>query len=150
MVEAKYWWGPVCGRLAGSAPSVRGNLHHRLLKHEGLYVYLRGASIAQSILLLLLVVVFHQCAMSEPRKRNVGAGEVQSKTPLPATSATASKSEKSPGGFGVVDVLRILGGLVLLNCALSYFVTGESISWGWRPWYSKPASVKAWLVSSEK
>lgn len=49
--------------------------------------------------------------------------------------------------MGVMDILRILGGLFLLSCLLSYFVTNESILWGYRPWFTRPAVVSQWLVS---
>ncbi|KEQ85132.1 cytochrome b5, partial [Aureobasidium pullulans EXF-150] len=48
-------------------------------------------------------------------------------------------------GFSFTDVLRVLGGILLLNCTLSYFVTSSSLTWGWRPWYSKPGVVASWL-----
>lgn len=55
------------------------------------------------------------------------------------------KAEDS--GLGVTDVLRILGGLLLLNCLLSYFITNNSVMWGWRPWYSRPGAVMRYIVS---
>ncbi|KAF2104671.1 cytochrome b5 [Rhizodiscina lignyota] len=60
-------------------------------------------------------------------------------------SSTSAGEKSNVGGFGVLDVIRILGGLLLLSSALSYFVTQESITWGWRPWFSKPQHVMAWL-----
>ena len=83
--------------------------------------------------------------MSEVRKRANGDGS----KPLVGSPAetTPLSPKKSHNRFGVTDALRILGGLVLLNCALSYFVTNESVTWGWRPWFSKPANVRAWMVS---
>lgn len=54
---------------------------------------------------------------------------------------TSEGERANLGGFGVVDVLRILGGILLLSCTLSYFITNESITWGWRPWFSKPEQV---------
>jgi hypothetical protein len=54
----------------------------------------------------------------------------------------------SGNGFSVTDILRILGGILLLNSTISYFVTGNSVAWNWRPWYSKPSVVAHWLVSS--
>jgi hypothetical protein len=66
--------------------------------------------------------------------------------PSEPPSAKPIKTSKKGSGFGVTDVLRILGGILLLNCALSYFVTSSSLTWGWRPWYSKPGVVASWLV----
>lgn len=82
--------------------------------------------------------------MAKVRKRATAADT----GPAPSTAEKpykASKKENS-SGFSVTDVLRVLGGLLLLNCTLSYFVTNNSLTWGWRPWYSKPANVISWLV----
>ncbi|OJD30176.1 cytochrome b5-like heme steroid binding domain-containing protein [Diplodia corticola] len=49
------------------------------------------------------------------------------------------------GKVTVLDVLRVLGGVVLLNFALSWYITGESFLWGWRPWFSRPDGLRAWL-----
>ncbi|MCJ1310337.1 hypothetical protein MMC25_004001 [Agyrium rufum] len=49
--------------------------------------------------------------------------------------------------IGVLDVLRIIGGLFLLSSALSYFVTNDSILWGYRPAFTVPAQITAWMVS---
>ena len=55
---------------------------------------------------------------------------------------------EDPGkGFGVMDILRILGGLVLLSSALSWFITGESVLWGYKPWFSQWGQVQSWIVS---
>lgn len=51
-------------------------------------------------------------------------------------------------GIGLLDVLRILGGLLLLNCAASWFITNESVAWGYRPWWSRPAQLKAYMVGT--
>lgn len=50
------------------------------------------------------------------------------------------------GSLGVVDVLRVLGGLLLLSAAVSWMVTGESVAWGYRPWWSRGEQVRAWWV----
>lgn len=48
--------------------------------------------------------------------------------------------------ISVLDVLRILGGILLVNCALSYYITGHSVAWGYRPWFSRPAQLRSWAV----
>lgn len=45
-----------------------------------------------------------------------------------------------------MDVLRIVGGLFLLNCLLSYFITNDSMLWGYRPWFVRPAVVARYFV----
>lgn len=58
-------------------------------------------------------------------------------------------SEKSgAAGVGVTDVLRIIGGLFLLNCLLSYFITNDSVLWGYRPWFVRPGVVARYFVST--
>jgi hypothetical protein len=82
--------------------------------------------------------------MAEVRQRAKAADPTVAPSEPP--SAKPIKATKKGSGFGVTDVLRILGGILLLNCALSYFVTSSSLTWGWRPWYSKPGVVASWLV----
>lgn len=60
---------------------------------------------------------------------------------------TAGGAPGKGKGLGVLDVLRVLAGVLLLNCALSYLVTNESVTWGWRPWWSRPEVVRSWIVS---
>ena len=51
--------------------------------------------------------------------------------------------------ISVLDVFRSIAFLALASCALSYFVTRESLFWNIsRPKWTNPDVVKAWLVSS--
>jgi hypothetical protein len=54
-----------------------------------------------------------------------------------------------PIRIGVLDVLRVLGGLFLLSSVLSYFITNDSILWGYRPGFTRLAWLKARLVCFE-
>ena len=60
--------------------------------------------------------------------------------------AYVSDADEGPSRLSLLDVLRILGGLFLLSSTLSYFITGYSISWGYRPAVTRPARIRAWLV----
>jgi hypothetical protein len=66
---------------------------------------------------------------------------------------TKSKSEhiKDEGetgtGLRVTDILQVLLGLFILSSAFSWFITGESILWGLKPWFTQPSQIKSWLVS---
>lgn len=64
--------------------------------------------------------------------------------PIPRASASTSEAKKelkaavhdqaakTSGGFSVLDILRVLGGLALLSAGLSYLSTsGESMTWGY-------------------
>jgi len=81
--------------------------------------------------------------MSDVRKRNVPNGVDSKTTPKSTTTPT-----KSDARFKATDILRILGGLLLLNAAISYFVTSNSVTWGYRPWWSKPRQLSQFLVST--
>ena len=59
-----------------------------------------------------------------------------------------SDSDEGPSRLSLLDVLRVLGGLFLLSSTLSYFITGHSILWGYRPAFTRSARIKAWLVRS--
>lgn len=82
--------------------------------------------------------------MAEVRQRAKAADPTVA--PKESSRPNTTSSKKKSSGFSFTDVLRVLGGILLLNCALSYFVTSSSLTWGWRPWYSKPAVVASWLV----
>ncbi|KAL8757331.1 MAG: hypothetical protein Q9184_004230 [Pyrenodesmia sp. 2 TL-2023] len=45
----------------------------------------------------------------------------------------------------VLDVLRLLLGLLFLSATLSYFITSDSLTWGYRPAWTRPARIRAWL-----
>ncbi|KAK4983272.1 hypothetical protein LTR50_007323 [Elasticomyces elasticus] len=83
-----------------------------------------------------------------PRPNNTNAAapsteKPPSKRPNPSTHSTSSQNDI--GSIGLLDVLRVLGGLFLLSGALSYFVTKESVLWGYRPWFTKPKVVARWI-----
>ena len=63
--------------------------------------------------------------------------------------ASAVKDENVSTHIGFFDILRVLGGIFLLSSTLSYFVTNESILWGYRPSFTQPAQVLAWFVSAK-
>ncbi|EMD58689.1 hypothetical protein GGP41_006134 [Bipolaris sorokiniana] len=63
--------------------------------------------------------------------------------------AVKEQAEATSDGLSVLDVLRILGGLVLLSCGLSYLSTsGESMTWGYNPWWTRAREWKS-LIQGE-
>lgn len=61
--------------------------------------------------------------------------------------AIKEQAEETSNGLSVLDVLRILGGLVLLSCGLSYLSTsGESMTWGYNPWWTRAREWKSLIV----
>ncbi|CAD6586958.1 MAG: hypothetical protein ASARMPRED_002894 [Alectoria sarmentosa] len=61
------------------------------------------------------------------------------------TKAYVSDPDEGPSRLSLLDVLRVVAGVFLLSSALSYFITGNSILWGYRPAITRPAKIKAWL-----
>ncbi|KAL8889661.1 MAG: hypothetical protein Q9215_003071, partial [Flavoplaca cf. flavocitrina] len=45
----------------------------------------------------------------------------------------------------LLDILRLLLVGILLSTTLSYFITSESLTWGYRPSWTRPARIRAWL-----
>ena len=49
--------------------------------------------------------------------------------------------------LSVLDIIRVSVLLILASCALSYWVTTDSLIWGFkRPWWTKGAEVRAYFV----
>lgn len=57
------------------------------------------------------------------------------------------KQDDDASGLSTLDIIRIVAGLLLLNCLLSYFITSDSFLWGYRPWFVRPMVVMQWIVS---
>ena len=67
-------------------------------------------------------------------------------TPPAKTAAALAKAEDR-AGISLLDVLRTLTFVVLVSCALSYFVTRKSFIWGvQRPQWSRVDVIKSYLV----
>ncbi|OQN96211.1 hypothetical protein B0A48_17718 [Cryoendolithus antarcticus] len=77
------------------------------------------------------------------RKR--GGADVTSVNGVKVPEIHGTTSKKESNGVGVMDILRILGGLFLLNCLLSYFITNDSVLWGYRPWFVQPSQISRYL-----
>lgn len=82
------------------------------------------------------------------RERKVGQanGRVVEEQDASRSERTESDSKRKARRVGVLDVLRIMTGLLMLNCCLSYFITNDSMLWGYRPWFVRPKVVMRWLV----
>ena len=62
-------------------------------------------------------------------------------------AAVKQQAEKTSSGLSVLDVLRILGGVLLLSSGLSYLATsGESMTWGYNVWWTRAGEWKSLLV----
>jgi len=64
-------------------------------------------------------------------------------------SKKEKSSKPSPSSSKIsltfLDGLRFLTGIVLLSIALSYFITGQSLFWGWKPWFLSLPQVKSYI-----
>lgn len=72
--------------------------------------------------------------------------DTDEKTKGSSASSRRETDEEQNRGFSVLDGLRIIVGLLLLNCLLSYFITGDSFLWGYKPWWIRPNALVAKLV----
>ncbi|KAI9842705.1 MAG: hypothetical protein M1837_006990 [Sclerophora amabilis] len=79
--------------------------------------------------------------MSSLRQRNV---KEASPPPSPPSPDKLTQAEDAVS-ISVTDVLRILGGLLLLSSVLSYFITNDSVLWNYRPSWTYLPVLKAWL-----
>jgi len=84
---------------------------------------------------------------TESTASSAAAAPVRSKKSI-AGGSSSGEDEAAAGGVGVLDVLRIIGGVVLLSCGLSWLVMPEkSLTWGWNPWFLRAGEWKAIMVS---
>nr|POE86501.1 membrane steroid-binding protein 2 [Quercus suber] len=44
-----------------------------------------------------------------------------------------------------LDILRLVAGLLVLNCLLSYFVTSSSFTWNYNPQFLRPAVIRQYF-----
>ncbi|KAH7066895.1 hypothetical protein BKA63DRAFT_425421 [Paraphoma chrysanthemicola] len=59
-------------------------------------------------------------------------------------AAVKQQAAATSSGLSVLDVLRILGGVLLLSSGLSYLSTsGESMTWGYNAWWTRAREWKA-------
>ncbi|KAF2874088.1 hypothetical protein BDV95DRAFT_604294 [Massariosphaeria phaeospora] len=77
------------------------------------------------------------------RKNAANSSSSTESSPEPAKPIKDVASE--PGiGLSVLDVLRVLGGILLLSSGISYLSTnGESMTWGYNPWWTRAREWKA-------
>ncbi|KAF1952170.1 hypothetical protein CC80DRAFT_479742 [Byssothecium circinans] len=60
-----------------------------------------------------------------------------------ADGSPTSRERSSGSGVSVLDVLRVLGGILLLSGGLSYLSTsGESMTWGYNAWWTRAREWK--------
>ena len=56
-------------------------------------------------------------------------------------------ADKKADGFSFFDVVRVVGGIILLSGGLSYLTTsGTSMTWGYNPWWTRAREWKSLIV----
>lgn len=83
---------------------------------------------------------YNTANMAEVRRRGPADKSINSKI------REEDNNKPLKNSISFLDILRILGGIALLNTALSYYITGDAIAWGVRPWWVKPGRLQGWLV----
>ncbi|KAF2026779.1 cytochrome b5 [Setomelanomma holmii] len=79
-----------------------------------------------------------------PHSQSTNPVGEQEKAELKA--AVKQQAAATSAGLSVLDVLRILGGILLLSSGLSYLSTnGESMTWGYNAWWTRAREWKAVL-----
>ncbi|KAK6539880.1 hypothetical protein TWF694_008717 [Orbilia ellipsospora] len=72
---------------------------------------------------------------------SAAASDNSTPSPSPRKSKSKSKAklieEEDQVSFGVIDFLRIVLGVVVFSCALSYFIIGDSYVWGQDKFFRK-------------
>ena len=79
------------------------------------------------------------------KQRKSGAKDTNSNTVKDESAKDTVAREKT--GLSILDIFRIVAGLLLLNSLLSYFITNDSFLWGYKPWFVRPKAVMRWIVN---
>ena len=81
-----------------------------------------------------------------PEEDETQNGNANNKSDGRNSTAQNKSGHEKIGGLSFLDILRMLGGLILLNTVLSYFITGDSILWGYRPWWTRTGPLQTLLA----
>ena len=110
-------------------------------------------SISDSLSILSTPTTMPSSAINELRRR-VALDPRGTRPSVSVEKQPVGRGEKydddkvSHNKFRFTDLLRVLAGLALLSCVLSYFIVGDSFTWGYRPWWTRPRQVRNWMVST--
>ncbi|KAI9802166.1 MAG: hypothetical protein M1833_002087 [Piccolia ochrophora] len=73
------------------------------------------------------------------------SSETSPSPPTHPTRPSPDLSTEDNPGLTLLDTFRFIAGLVLLSATLSYFVTNTSLTWTYRPRWTRGGVVRAWL-----
>lgn len=84
--------------------------------------------------------------MAARYRRPAPTGSSPESSPEPSKPLKEA-AESSQPGLSILDILRVLGGILLLSSGISYLSTsGESMTWGYNPWWTRAREWKALLT----
>ena len=92
---------------------------------------------------------------SNLRLRNLGNTKAEQRSATPSPNSDQDEvqafgvNSPAPRSISTLEVLRVLAGLFLLSSSLSYFVTNDSIFWGYKPSFTRLSRVQAWMVGNK-
>lgn len=69
-----------------------------------------------------------------------------SKNRVKTEDADEAGQSRRRWSISVLDLCRVIFLLVLTSCALSYYITTDSVLWGYKPKFLRWAVVKTYLV----
>ncbi|KAI5801112.1 hypothetical protein EDC01DRAFT_716374 [Geopyxis carbonaria] len=80
-----------------------------------------------------------------PIVNNMGVKPITSAgRPMASDVNSVGGKDRDHTSISLLDIIRVLSGILLLSCLLSWFVTdGQSVSWGYRPKISRWRSLKS-------
>ncbi|KAF2642190.1 hypothetical protein P280DRAFT_396832 [Massarina eburnea CBS 473.64] len=69
--------------------------------------------------------------------------EPEPSKPLKEVADAPTPPSTRGGGLSLLDILRVLGGILFLSSGISYLSTsGESMTWGYNPWWTRAREWK--------
>lgn len=79
-----------------------------------------------------------------------GDPAASSSEPSKPIKKVADDTTPPSSGFSVLDVLRVIGGILILVTGTSYLATsGESMTWGYNAWWTRAREWKALIVRAK-
>ncbi|KAI8932817.1 hypothetical protein NX059_010303 [Plenodomus lindquistii] len=86
---------------------------------------------------------YRRAAQDSPSDQKSSSTDPVAKEKAEIKSAVREQAVKTSNGLSFLDVLRILGGILLLSSGLSYLSTsGSSMTWGYNPWWTRAREWK--------
>ena len=85
--------------------------------------------------------------MADARYRGPSGNSARAPEPSKPIKEVADATAKDAASFSVLDVLRVLAGIIILVSGVSYLSTsGESMTWGYNAWWTRAREWKGLLV----